>query len=47
LVFRGDTYSYQAGGGIVADSVPKSEYDEVMAKGAVLRRALEMAAKGL
>jgi anthranilate synthase component 1 len=46
LVFRGDTYSYQAGGGIVADSVPKTEYEEVMAKSAVLRRALEMAGKG-
>ncbi len=47
LVFRGDTYSYQAGGGIVADSSPKSEYEEVMAKSAVLRRALAIAAEGL
>jgi anthranilate synthase component 1 len=47
LVFRGDTYSYQAGGGIVADSSPKLEYDELMAKSAVLRRALELAAEGL
>ncbi len=47
LVFRGDTYSYQAGGGIVADSVPQTEYDELMSKGAVLRRALELAAEGL
>ncbi|HUX73468.1 MAG TPA: anthranilate synthase component I family protein [Steroidobacteraceae bacterium] len=47
LVFRGDQYSYQAGGGIVADSVPQSEYDEVMAKSAVLRRALALAAEGL
>jgi anthranilate synthase component I len=47
LVFRGDTYSYQAGGGIVADSVPKAEYDELMAKSAVLRRALELAGEGL
>ena len=47
LVFRGDTYSYQAGGGIVADSVPKPEFEEVMAKSAVLRRALKMAAEGL
>ncbi len=47
LVFRGDTYSYQAGGGIVADSSPKAEYEEVMAKSAVLRRALSMAAEGL
>jgi anthranilate synthase component 1 len=47
LVFRDDTYSYQAGGGIVADSVPQAEYDELMAKSAVLRRALELAAEGL
>ncbi len=47
LVFRGDTYSYQAGGGIVADSSPKSEYEEVMAKSAVLRSALTIAAEGL
>jgi anthranilate synthase component 1 len=47
LVFRGDQYSYQAGGGIVADSAPMAEYDEVMAKSAVLRRALELAAQGL
>jgi anthranilate synthase component 1 len=47
LVFRGDTYSYQAGGGIVADSLPQAEYDELMAKSAVLRRALELAAGGL
>jgi anthranilate synthase component I len=47
LVFRGDTYSYQAGGGIVADSSPKAEYEELMAKSAVLRRALSMAAEGL
>ena len=47
LVFRGDLYSYQAGGGIVADSSPKAEYEEVMAKSAVLRSALAIAAEGL
>ncbi len=47
LVFHGDTYSYQAGGGIVADSSPASEYEELMAKSAVLRRALTIAAEGL
>jgi anthranilate synthase component 1 len=46
-VFSGDSYSYQAGGGIVADSQPKAEYEELMAKSAVLRRALELAAEGL
>src|SRR5271156_2159777 len=47
LVFHGDSYSYQAGGGIVADSSPRTEYEELMAKSAVLRRALELAAEGL
>ncbi len=47
LVFRGDTYSYQAGGGIVADSSPRAEYQEVMAKSAVLRQALAIAEEGL
>ena len=47
LVFRGDLYSYQAGGGIVADSSPKAEFEEVMAKSAVLRSALAIAAEGL
>jgi anthranilate synthase component 1 len=47
LVFRGDLYSYQAGGGIVADSSAEAEYQEVLAKSAVLRRALEIAAVGL
>lgn len=47
LAFRGDEYSYQAGAGIVADSMPISEYREVLAKSAILRRALEMAEEGL
>ena len=47
MVFHGDTYSFQAGAGIVADSVPISEYEEVFAKSAVLRRALELAREGL
>ena len=47
IVFSGDEYSFQAGAGIVADSVPAKEYQEVMAKSAILRRALEMAGEGL
>ena len=47
LVFNGDEYSFQAGAGIVADSVPKKEYQEVLAKSAILRRALEIAGDGL
>jgi anthranilate synthase component 1 len=47
LVFSGDEYSFQAGAGIVADSVPAREYQEVLAKSAILRRALEIAGEGL
>jgi len=47
LVFSGDTYSFQAGAGIVADSVPINEYNEVLAKSAILRRALGLAQEGL
>jgi anthranilate synthase component 1 len=47
VVFNGDEYSFQAGGGIVADSVPATEYQEVIAKSAILRRALELAEEGL
>ena len=36
LVFHGDEYSYQAGAGIVADSQPAVEHDEVLAKSAAL-----------
>jgi anthranilate synthase component 1 len=47
IVFDGDEYSFQAGAGIVADSVPEKEYEEVLAKSAILRRALELAEEGL
>jgi anthranilate synthase component 1 len=47
LIFRGDTYQYQAGAGIVADSIPEAEYQEVLAKSAILRNALAMAEEGL
>ena len=47
LVFSGVTYSFQAGAGVVADSVPINEYNEVLAKSAILRRALELAQEGL
>ena len=47
MVFHGNRYSYQAGAGIVADSVPEAEYREVLAKSAVLRRAIELAKEGL
>ncbi len=47
IVFDGDEYSYQAGAGIVADSVPDKEYREVLAKSAILKSALEIAGAGL
>ena len=47
MVFNGREYSFQAGAGIVADSDPEREYEEVLAKSAVLRRALEIAKEGL
>jgi anthranilate synthase component 1 len=47
LVFNGDEFSLQAGAGIVADSVPEREFREVLAKSAILRRALEIAGEGL
>ncbi len=47
LVFRDGHYSFQAGAGIVADSVPQTEYQEVLAKSAILRRALTLAEEGL
>ena len=47
LVFHDDEYSFQAGAGIVADSDPDFEHREVMAKSAILRRAMEIAEEGL
>jgi anthranilate synthase component 1 len=47
LVFHGDEYSYQAGAGIVADSKPDVEHDEVLAKGGAAAGALALAEEGL
>ena len=47
MVFDGEEYSFQAGAGIVSDSVPETEYQEVLAKSAILRRALQLAEEGL
>jgi anthranilate synthase component 1 len=47
MVFDGEEYSFQAGAGIVSDSKPEREYQEVLAKSAILRRALELAEEGL
>ena len=47
LVLQDDGYTYQAGAGIVADSAPTSEYEEVHAKSAVLAASLMLAEEGL
>ncbi len=47
LVFRNGGYTYQAGAGIVADSVPEREHEEVFAKSAALEAALTLAEEGL
>jgi anthranilate synthase component 1 len=47
LVIKDGVAFAQAGGGIVADSVPAAEYDETVNKAKVLIRAIEMAGRGL
>ncbi len=47
LVAKGGRGYIQAGGGIVADSVPESEYMETVNKARALVRAVELAARGL
>jgi len=47
LVFSQGACAWQAGAGIVADSVPEKEYDECRAKAAALGAALALAAEGL
>jgi anthranilate synthase component 1 len=43
MLMRGNTISVQAGAGIVADSVPASEYEESMNKARALIKAVEIA----
>jgi anthranilate synthase component 1 len=47
LVFRDGEVSYQAGAGIVSDSVAEREHEEILAKAAALRAALARAEEGL
>ena len=47
LVFRDGRYAFQAGAGIVADSVPEREHAEVLSKGRVMEQALRLAAEPL
>lgn len=46
-VIKDKTLHIQAGAGIVADSVPRNEWDETMNKGRAIFRAVTMAEKGL
>lgn len=47
LVFQEGQYSYQAGAGIVADSDPAHEHEEVLSKAAALQGAFDLAKEGL
>ena len=47
VVFSKGRYCFQAGAGIVADSVPETEFDEVMAKSEIIRMALRMVKEGV
>ncbi len=47
LIFNEGRYSYQAGAGIVADSDPEREHNEVLSKGAAMGAALLLAGEGL
>lgn len=46
IVFENGGYSYHAGAGIVADSDPAAEHEEVLAKSAVMRQALGLSTAG-
>jgi anthranilate synthase component 1 len=47
IVMRGHMAYVQAGGGIVADSDPATEYDETLAKAGALLDAIQLAEKGM
>ncbi len=46
IVLRPGSYSFQAGAGIVADSIAEREYREIEAKAGVLAQALRLAEEG-
>jgi anthranilate synthase component 1 len=46
IVWRNGTYDVQAGAGVVADSVPASEYEESMNKAKALLKAVQIAGQG-
>lgn len=46
IVWRNGVYDVQAGAGVVADSVPASEYEETMTKAKAMLKAVEIAQAG-
>jgi anthranilate synthase component 1 len=46
IVWKNGIFDVQAGAGVVADSVPASEYEETMNKAKAMLKAVEIAAKG-
>ncbi len=46
IVWKSGTFDVQAGAGVVADSVPASEYEETMSKAKAMLKAVEIAEKG-
>ena len=47
LTVKGKTAYLQAGGGVVADSIPELEYEETLNKARALMRAIELARAGI
>jgi anthranilate synthase component 1 len=47
MTVKGNTAFVQAGGGVVADSVPELEYEETLNKARALMRAIELAQAGI
>ena len=46
IVWKNGIYDVQAGAGVVADSIPASEFEETMNKATALLRAVELAQAG-
>ena len=46
IVWKNGVFDVQAGAGVVADSVPASEYEETMSKAKAMLKAVEIAQKG-
>jgi anthranilate synthase component 1 len=46
IVWKDGVYDVQAGAGVVADSVPATEWEETMSKAKALLKAVEIAGKG-